>query len=254
MADRKPVTHVLGALNELAATDVLNVSTGIIAATPGSTPSSPAAGSLRQYPTSVAGKVTPSWLGPTGPETVAQALLGRQSVGVWMPQGNNVTVPAVFGLTALTAQGTATARAVATTSLATRMRRIGYPSTAVAGTFSGARVGVAQFSSGSGTANDGSGSAAQTATAIGTGIGAPGGNSTTAWELVIYCPSGTAAAFNLQLTNLTTKVTASTTLSGAATVVPQSTTLLAWRHYSTNNAAAAAVGVDISSLYFETDY
>lgn len=97
------------------------------------------------------------------------------------------------------------------------------------------------------------GSTAQTATAIGTDIGAPGGNSTTAWELAMFCPNSTANTFYLQLTNISTGVTATTTMSGTSTQVPQSTTLLSFRHWATNNATAAAVGIDLASLYIETD-
>ena len=98
------------------------------------------------------------------------------------------------------------------------------------------------------------GNSAQTAVAIGTSLGAPAGNSTTAWELAIFAPASVANTFYLQLTNLSTGATASTTMSGSATVVPQSSTLLAWRHWATNNATAAAVGMDLCSLYFETDF
>ena len=97
------------------------------------------------------------------------------------------------------------------------------------------------------------GSSAQTATAIGTGIGAPAGNSTTAWELAIFCPNSTANTYYLQLTNISTGVTATTTMTGTSTQVPQSSSLLAWRHWVTNNATAAAVGVDLCSIYIETD-
>jgi hypothetical protein len=276
-------------------------------------PTAPPANTLSIFARSIAGRMMTAQIGPSGLMTSLQPILARNKIGYWCPPGNATTVPGVFGLPALTANGTATARTVATTSLATRMRRIGYPSTATAGTFAGARLATALFTAGSGV-NDGSGflmierwvesdpavvsgrrafhgmtsnvgaftnvevstllnqigimqlstdatqwywigsgSAAQTPTAIGTAIGAPGGNSTTAWELAIFAPNGTANTFNLQLTNITTGVTASTTISGAATIVPQSTTLLSWNSWATNNATLAAVGIDICSLYIETD-
>jgi hypothetical protein len=253
-------------------------------------------------------------VGPTGLDTSLQPLLARNKIGYWCPPGNATTVPGVFGITALTANGTATTRSVATTSLATRMRRIGYPSSGTAGTFAGARLGVAQFSCGSGS-NDGSGfmiierwvesdpapvtgrrafhgvtattgaftnvevntllnavgvmqlstdatqwywySAGSSANginvAVGTGIGAPGGNSTTAWELAIFAPNGTANTYYLELTNITTGTKAFRTINGAATVCPQSTTLLSYNSWATNNATALAVGIDLCSLYIETD-
>lgn len=253
-------------------------------------------------------------VGPNGLDSVFQPFIARNKVGYWNPPGNAATLPGVFGITAFTPIGIATARNVATTSLATRMRRIGYPSNATAGATGGARINVAQFSCGSAVANDGtgfmlierfvendpapvntrrafagvasslavptnvepntltnsvgiiqlstdatqwywyqSGSAAQTAVAIGTAIGAPGGNSTTAWELAIFCPASKANFYYLQLTNLTTGVAVETVMTGAATVVPQSSTLLAWRHWVTNNASALVAGVDMASLYIETD-
>jgi len=62
-----------------------------------------------------------------------------------------------LGFPAISASGTATARSVAPTTLATRMRRMGYPSAASAGAIGGGRVTVAQYTCGSGAINDGSG-------------------------------------------------------------------------------------------------
>lgn len=245
---------------------------------------------------------------------ILQPMLARNRVGYWNPPGNANTVPGVFGITAFTAIGTATARNVATTSLATRMRRLGYPSAATAAAFAGVRTGVAQFTAGSGVIRSGSGftlierwvestpavvagqrafagvssstsapsnvepstltnsigigqlstdatqwywiqggSAAQIAIPVGTNIGAPGTASNTVWELAIYCPTMTANTFYLQLTNVSTGVTSSITMSGTAAQVPQSTTLLAFRHWACNNATLLSVGIDLCSLYIETE-
>lgn len=277
------------------------------------TPSAPSANIIRMFGRQIANRMMLAQIGPSGLDSALQPFLARNKVGYWNPPGNATTVPGVFGITAPSASGTATARTVATTNLATRMRRIGYPSSTTAGTFAGARIAAAQFSCGSGS-NDGSGfmqiyrfiesdpasvsgrrafggvssntsapsnvepntltnsigigqlstdatqwywiqggSSAQTAVAVGTAIGAPAGNSTTAWELAIFAPNSTANTFYLLLTNLTTGVQASRTMSGTSTQVPQSSTLLAWRHWACNNATAAAVGVDICSIYIETD-
>jgi hypothetical protein len=276
-------------------------------------PVTPPANSLKVFDRLIANRNMLAQIDPTGLMTSIQPILARNKVGYWNPPGNATTVPGVFGITAPTVLGTAGLRSVATTSLATRMRRLGYLSTTTAGTFAGVYIGAAQFTSGSGTA-DGSGfflverwvendpavvsgrrafagmtgstsaptnvqpntltnaigigqlstdatqwywiqggSAAQTAVAIGTGIGAPGGISTTAWELAIFCPATVANTYYLQLTNISTGVTATTTMSGTATQVPQSTTLLAWRHWVTNNTTALQVGMDLCSLYIETD-
>jgi len=95
------------------------------------------------------------------------------------------------------------------------------------------------------------GSAAQTAIPLGTAIGAPT-LTTTAWDLAIFAsPSG---AVTYTLTNLGTNVTVSGTLSGVAgTALPASTTFLAPRAWRCNNATLLAVGLDLSSIYLETD-
>lgn len=273
----------------------------------------PAAGVLSIFSRSVANRMMLAQVGPSGLDTTLQPFLARNKVGYWNPPGNAATLPGVFGITAPSANGTATARNVSTTNLANRMRRIGYVSSTTAGTFAGARLGVAQFSCGSGspdgsgfllierwvesdtavvagrrafhgmTATAGaftnlevntllnlvgicqlstdatqwywtaSGSSAQAVVACGTGVGAPGGNSTTAWELSIFAPLGVANTYYMQLTNITTNTVASRTVNGAAAVCPQSTTLLSWNGWATNNAQSLAVGIDICSLYIETD-
>jgi len=279
------------------------------------TPASPT-GAVRIFGRAIASRMMLGQIGPSGLDSALQPLLARNKVGYWNPPGNATTVPGVFGITAPTASGTATARNVATTNLANRMRRIGYPSATTAGSFAGARISVAQFSCGSGTAGDGSGfmmverwvesdpasvtgrrafagmtsttgapsnvepntltnavgimqlssdatqwywygagsSAAYDTTAVGTGIGAPAGNSTTAWELAIFCANTANGVYNLQLTNLSTGVIVTHQMSSTSAVnLPQSGTLLAWRHWVCNNATALAVGMDLCSLYFETD-
>lgn len=279
-----------------------------------SSPTTPPTDTLKVFDRKIANRNILAQVDPTSAITSLQPLLARNKIGYWNPAGNATTVPGVFGITAFTASGTATARNVATTSLATRMRRIGYPSAAGAGSFAGAYINVLQFSCGSGSTNDGTGfflverwvesdpatvagrrafsgltssttaptnvqpstltnaigvgqlstdatqwywiqggSTAQTAVAIGASVGAPGGNSTTAWELAIYCPSTVANTYYLQLTNITTGAVANTTMTGTAVQVPQSSTLLAWRHWATNNTTALSVGIDICSLYIETD-
>lgn len=276
-------------------------------------PAVPPSDTLTLFTRNIANRMMAAQIGPSGLATSLQPLLARNKIGYWCPPGNATTVPGVFGITALTANGTATSRTVATTSLATRMRRIGYPSSATAGTFAGARLGVAQFSPGSGSPDGsgfmlierwiesdpavvsgrrafhgvtattaaftnvevstllnlvgicqlstdatqwywiGAGSSAQAPVAIGTAVGAPGGNSTTAWELAIFAPNGTANTYHLQLTNITTGAVATRTMTGAAAFLPQSTTLLSWNAWATNNATALAVGIDLCSLYIETD-
>lgn len=97
------------------------------------------------------------------------------------------------------------------------------------------------------------GSAAQTAIALGTSLGAPT-LTNTAWDFATFAPPNSNNTVYYQVTNLGTNVTVSGTLTGTAgTVLPLSTALLAPATYRTNNATAAAVGLDICSLYVETD-
>lgn len=96
-------------------------------------------------------------MGPSGMDYPLQPSIWRQKIGLWTPPGNSTTVPGVVGFTAPTAVGTATARTVAITSVATRMRRLGYVSAATAAALCGQYVAAAQFTLGSGGSTDGSG-------------------------------------------------------------------------------------------------
>ena len=98
----------------------------------------------------IAGRMMAAQIGPSGLDTTLQANLGGNKVALWMPPGGATTVPGVFGMAALTATGTATARTVTTTNLLTRMTRLGYVSTATAGTLAGAREAIAKFTTGAG--------------------------------------------------------------------------------------------------------
>jgi hypothetical protein len=285
---------------------------GVQVATTAGTPTAPASGSVSLFGRQIAGRQLAAQIGPNGLDSELQPLLARNKVGIWMPPGNATTVPGVLGITAPTVVGTATARTVATTNMATRMRRLGYVSSSVAGSLAEARVAAAQFSASSGS-NDGSGffmvmrwvpsdaaavsgernfigmmnstaaatnvepstltnaigvaqlstdatqlyvvyggSAAQASIALGTSF--PGATlSNTVYELALYAPSGVANTFYYQVTNVTSSVTASGTLTGTAAQIPQSSTLLAPRAWATNNATALAVGFDLCSIYVETD-
>ena len=97
-----------------------------------------------------AGRMMASQIGPSGLDTTLQANLGGNKVALWMPPGGSTTVPGVFGMAALTATGTATSRAVATTNLRTRMTRLGYVSAATAAALAGGREAVAKYTTGAG--------------------------------------------------------------------------------------------------------
>ena len=113
-------------------------------------PPAPAANRTRLFRRSLAGRQMPAWIGPTGLETTVQGSLFRNKIGLWQPPGDATTVPGVFGMAALSVQGTATARNVATTNALTRMRRLGYVSAATAAAFGAARLAVAQVTLGDG--------------------------------------------------------------------------------------------------------
>ena len=117
-------------------------------------PSAPSTGNLVVYAKSLAGRMMLKQIGPSGLSTPLQPFLARNKVGYWGPQGNSTTVPGVFGYTATT-NLTATARNVATTSLFTRTRRIGFVSAAGAGSMAYMHVNVAQVTVGDGSGNGG---------------------------------------------------------------------------------------------------
>lgn len=115
-----------------------------------SDPSAPADGLLTVFAKKIGGRSMLVQKGPSGLDTSFQPNLGGNKVALWMPPGNATTVPGVFGMAALTATGTATARNVATTNLLTRMTRLGYVSAATAGSLSGAREAAAKYTTGAG--------------------------------------------------------------------------------------------------------
>jgi hypothetical protein len=75
------------------------------------------------------------------------------------------------------------------------------------------------------------------------------------YELALFAPPG-ATVCSYQVTRLNTGHVATGLLNGTpGTQLPAATVLLAapWG-YRTNNATAAAVGIDVSSIYIETDF
>ena len=115
-------------------------------------PVNPGAGKVNVFGRSVAGRIMPAFMGPSGLDSTLQPNLARNKVGYWAPPGNAATLPGVFGFTAPTTTGfTATARNVATTNLFTRMRRLGFVTAATAGTVGQFRVAVSQFTIGNGS-------------------------------------------------------------------------------------------------------
>ena len=114
------------------------------------TPVTPGADYGTIFMKKIAGRMMAAQIGPSGLDTALQANLGGNKVAMWMPPGGSTTAPGVFGMAALSATGTATARPVAVTNLLTRMTRLGYVSAATAGALAGAREAVAKYTTGAG--------------------------------------------------------------------------------------------------------
>ncbi len=90
-------------------------------------------------------------IGPSGIDYTFQPSLYGNKIAFWNPPGNSTTVPGVLGMAALTANGTVTARNVATTNLFTRTKRLAVVSANAAGSLAGYRLGVAQYTLGNGS-------------------------------------------------------------------------------------------------------
>ena len=111
------------------------------------TVTAPAANTVKLFGRKVGGRMMPAFEGPSGLDSSLQPSLARNKVAYWSPAGSSTTVTQI-GMAAASA-GTATAAAVATTSLHTAMRRLDYlvttaATTAVAYLFSSA-TSVNQF-------------------------------------------------------------------------------------------------------------
>lgn len=117
--------------------------------------SAPSSGDLTLYAKAIAGRMMLKMIDPAGMESAYQPFLARNKVGYWAPPGNATTLPEVFGYTAPTTVGTATAAIVATTNLFTRMRRLSFVSAATAGALASYRVNQAQIQLGDGNGNGG---------------------------------------------------------------------------------------------------
>ncbi len=113
-------------------------------------------------------------------------------------------------------------------------------------------VGLAQISTSGNLQIVYGGSTAQAA--IDLGVSFPAGTlSLDPYELALFAPSGSQSV-SYRVERLSTGAVATGTLSGTAgTVLPAATTLLSVGVWRCNNATAAAVGLDIASIYVETD-
>ena len=239
---------------------------------------------------------------------------GLTKQATWSPTGNTATLPVVDAFTAPTATGSATSRAVATTNLFTRAKRLGYVSTANANNMAGYASAAIQW-----TVGDGQGAGGFTfigragvsdASAVGTGtfflgmsgattvpvgtttdpgtltnvIGLCNGTgdsnlkicyggsaaqtkidlganfpkntaSVDMYELTLFAPSTSNNTVYYHVKRLGTLFEAFGTLTGTAgTVLPASTTFIGPTAWRGNGSTATAVGIDIQSIFMETDF
>lgn len=110
----------------------------------------PRSNTARLYGRTIANRSFPAFIGVSNMDSVVQPSIWRQKVACWNPPGNATTLPGVDGMNAPTALGTATTRAVATTNLLTRTRRLCYASAATAAAFCGHYGTLAQWTTGTG--------------------------------------------------------------------------------------------------------
>lgn len=278
----------------------------------------PAAGKVKIFGKTLASRVLPASMGYSGMDAALQPSIWRQKVGIWSPPGNATTVPGVTGITAPTALGTATARAVATTNLFTRTRRLGYVSAATAAAFAGHYITAAQFTTGDGAGLGGffyscrfgfsdaatvagarafvgmsstvaaptnvqpntltnsigvaqlstdstqlylvyGGSAAQAAIALGTNfppMAAAGAANGVFYDLTLFSPPNVNGVIGYRVERVGTAFVTEGSITPATpgTQTPATTTLMTHRAWRCNNATLLAVGIDIASVYLETDY
>jgi len=98
------------------------------------------------------------------------------------------------------------------------------------------------------------GSAAQTPIALGALF--PGKTISTDWyELILFSPANVNNVVSYRVVRLNTNDSTEGTITAATpgTQLPLSTTLLGIRAFTANNAVAQAVGIDIGTVYMETD-
>ena len=119
------------------------------------TRTTPPAGAAKVVIEKLAGLDSLAVLGQNAAVTHLQRSIGRRKIAWWNPTGGTVTAPVVFGMPALSVQGTATARAVSLTNRVTRKTRHGYVSGAAAGSQASQYATWAHYAFGDGAGNGG---------------------------------------------------------------------------------------------------
>lgn len=279
---------------------------GDLVAAENASPVTPAAGTVKLFGSSSAGRQMLATLGPLGGRSLLQPLIGSKSIA--LVQG----VPAVASLAvygvSLANTGTVTARGVTTTNKFTGTRRTGIVTASAVGAVAGTRHAAGFMWRGNtggaggfhviyqfgisdatlvGTANMFIGVMASTAAPTDVdpasltnliGVGCTNGDT----QMQLYAADGTARAktalgasfpcntvstdiyefalyavsngsdVRYQLTRINTGDTVSGTISASANL-PSSTTLLTFQAWRSNGGVASPVGLDLSSIYIESD-
>lgn len=119
----------------------------------GGNQAAPAAGNIRLYGRSLAGRCMPEWVGGCGLNTAAQPLLAQNKVAFWAPPGNSTVFPGVFGMlspTWATGSGSPDQCDVNTNSILTRMKRLAFRSASATGAVTSWRIAALQYALGNG--------------------------------------------------------------------------------------------------------
>jgi len=104
-------------------------------------PAAPAGAAVYMYSKSLAGRIIPRWIGPSGLDSATQPSLWGNSVLLWLP-GAGTTAAISFGCS-WTVSATQAHPAIADTNVMTKMRRATYTTTTTAANQSGARTTAA---------------------------------------------------------------------------------------------------------------
>lgn len=123
----------------------VDIASGGLQLAAGNDPITPAANNIRIYAKSIAGRVMPKWVGPSGVDTPIQANLGFNRVSMMMPAGGTTLTTFVSGFgSTFTNVGTAANPTPTSASLLTSTRRATYTTANTAGSLASHRQSTLQ--------------------------------------------------------------------------------------------------------------
>ena len=123
----------------------VDIASGGLQLAAGNDPITPAANNIRIYAKSIAGRVMPKWVGPSGVDTPFQANLGFNSVSMMMPAGGTTLTTFVSGFgSTFTNVGTAANPTPTSTRLLTSTRRATFTTANTAGSLASHRQSTLQ--------------------------------------------------------------------------------------------------------------